>query len=60
MAQVIASVNLPPAKAVAGIGDLICPFATSSHGGIAAENQAGPNAWVPTRYTDAPFSLDAR
>jgi hypothetical protein len=32
-------VNLAPAKAVASIGDLIRLFASSSHGGIATENQ---------------------
>jgi hypothetical protein len=42
MAQVIASVNLPPVKAVAGIGDLIRPFATSSHGVFASHNECAP------------------
>jgi hypothetical protein len=39
VAQVIVSVNLPPAQAVTGIGDLIRPFATSLRGGIATETQ---------------------
>ena len=39
MAQVIVSVNLPPAQAVTGIGDLIRPFATSSHGVLVSHNE---------------------
>jgi hypothetical protein len=61
MAQVIAGVNIPPTKAVEGIGDLIRTFATSSHGGIATEpHNPGPNAWVTASRTDVRISLHAR
>jgi hypothetical protein len=52
VAQVIASVNLPPEKVIRGIGELICTFSTSSHGGIATETQRRVQRFDPVWCTN--------
>jgi hypothetical protein len=54
---VIAGVNLSIAKVVAGIGDLIRMFVTSSHGGVATRTKCRTQRFGPAEAYGYPNQL---